>query len=144
MFLKVVEKKRALETAIRRRSRNVDEVWRCYQALRNLHNDVITGNLARGGAGCSSSSMVGIRTARNSNGSRMVVIGEVAREEQQNLYGNLAEVQQSCLDFFSGAVLRYGLELELYDEESQGLTRLAALGVGIAMVVGICTVVYYY
>lgn len=125
----VLEKKRCLVTAIRRRSRVVDEVWRCYLALHSAHTSV------RNGQGQIQDSGTSFQTARCSL-SRNCTGGDVDNA--------LRAQRSSCIDFLSSTLIRCGMELELYDDETQGLSRVG-VGVGLAaVVIAICAVAYYY
>ncbi len=128
----VLEKKRCLVTAIRRRSRVVDEVWRCYLSLHAAHADVRNGQGQRQDPGAS------FQTARCNNFSlvRNCTAGDVDNA--------LRAQRSSCIDFLSSTLIRCGMELELYDDETQGLSRVG-VGVGLAaVVIAICAVAYYY
>ncbi|ODM94067.1 Dynein heavy chain 14, axonemal [Orchesella cincta] len=138
VYAGLVEKKNALELAIRRRVRSVDEVWRCYTSLRNVHNDILNSNTVTDQAGTSSVLSV-FETPGHSIHS---IITE--RPSSSMFDGDRVIQRRSCLDFLSSTLIRCGMELEFFDNENQGLNRMTGVGLGIAVLVAICSFVYYF
>lgn len=138
----VLEKKVTLETAMRRRSRVVDEVWRCFHALQRAHMDLQQENTVRAPQETSATSF---ETPRNSSVS---VFHGVLRPNRAGVEGDapqqLVALDASAMELFSETLMRCGVELELYDEGDRQMSRFITVGIGVAAFVVICTIVYYF
>jgi len=142
----IMERKRALETAMRRRTRVVEEVWRAFVCLQRIHNRVLNGYLTTG-AGAQSCSSVRFQSPRLSN--QTVFPGRTNSSAsgdivQFPIQAAFPDDGTSLFQMVSKTVIRCGVELELYDEDTPGINRIAGAGIGLAVFAVICTIVYYY
>ncbi|CAL8098901.1 unnamed protein product [Orchesella dallaii] len=138
VYTNLVEKKNILESAIRRRMRTADEVWRSYTALQNAHSDLLNSNTVTDQAGTSSVLSV-FQTPGHSIHS---IVTE--RPSASGFDGDVVGQPRSCLDFLSSTLIRCGMELEFFDNENQGVNRMTGVGIGFVVLVAICSFVYYY
>jgi len=151
----VMDKRRALELAMRRRHRLVDEIWRCFVTLQRAHEDVLNDNLVvgvlRAGKVCRDTrSSPSVRFAsplssdQSAIGPRHAISHTMGSEgDAPYPFRTLPSETRSCLEMLSTTLIRCGKELDIYDEESQSINRVAGVGLGLAMFVAVCTVVYY-